>query len=153
MKLPEAIGTREILIGVGVAVVLLVVTIPLLGYVSDQSKRSEAQLLVESIRAAELAQGRSFPLEGFISADWAPRAPTDLDGGAVPWEPSEGFTRLGWSPEAEGYDKVRCTYRVAASREDFTVTGRCDLDGDGRQAVFEASKDKPATQITEPGVY
>ena len=152
MKLPEAIGTREILIGIGVAVVLLIVAIPLLGYVGDQSKRSEAQLLVDSIRAAELAQGRSFPLEGYISADWAPRNPTELDGSAVPWTPSEGFTRLGWSPEKEGFDKVRCAYRVAAERDSFTVTGRCDLDGDGRQAVFEATHDSPATQISESGV-
>lgn len=153
MKLPESIGTREILIGVGVAVVLLIIAIPLLGYMRNQSQRSEAQLLVESIRAAQLSQGRHFPLDGYISADWAPREPTELDGSSVPWQPSEGFVRLGWSPEAEGYRAVRCTYKVAADLEDFVVTARCDLDADGRQAWYEATKEGPATLRSEPGAH
>jgi len=152
MQLPESIGTREILIGVGVLVVLLLIAIPLLGYVGDQSKGSEPKLLVDSIRAAQIAQNRSFPLEGFVSTEWAPRQPTELDGSAVPWQTNDGFTRLGWTPETEGYSSVRCAYRVAASREDFTVTARCDFDGDGRQAVWEASSDTPATLRTESGV-
>jgi hypothetical protein len=151
MQLPESIGAREIAIGVGVIVVLLIVAVPLLGYVGDQSKRSEPQLIVESIRAAQLAQGRSFPLEGYVSADWAPRQPTSLDGSAVPWTTNDGFTRLGWSPEAEGYSAVRCAYKVAASRDDFTVTARCDLDGDGQQAWYEATRDQPATLRSESG--
>jgi len=153
MKFPEAIGTREILIGAAVLVVLLVATIPLVGYVRDKSKRSEVPLLVESIRAAEMAQGTSFQLEGFISAEWAPRAPTTLDGNAVEWQGNEGFQRLGWSPETEGYTWIRGTYRVAATRGGFTVTGKCDLDGDGNPAWYEATADKAATPRSDAGAY
>lgn len=133
-------------------VVLLLIAIPLLGYVGDQSKGSEARLLVDSIRAAQIAQNQSFPLEGYVSTDWAPRQPTNLDGSAVPWQTNDGFTRLGWSPETEGYSAVRCAYRVAASRDDFTVTARCDFDGDGRQVVWEATAETAATQRAESGV-
>jgi hypothetical protein len=145
MQLPESIGAREIAIGVGALLLLLVIGVPLLGYVGDQSKRSEPQLLVESIRAAQIAQNSSFPLEGFISADWAPRDPTRLDGAAVPWATNDGFTRLGWSPEREGYSAVRCAYKVAATRDDFIVTARCDLDADGQQVWIEATRATAAT--------
>jgi hypothetical protein len=153
MQLPEAIGTREILIGVGVLVVLMVAAIPLLGYVNETSKRAEVPLLVESIRAAELAQGRHFPADGYVSADWAPRPPTQLDGTAVEWVSNEGFDRLGWSPEADGYQWLRGTYKVAATRDGFTVVGKCDLDGDGDPAWFEATKDEPARERSNPGAY
>ena len=153
MQLPESIGTREILIGVAVVVVLLVAAIPLLGYVNETSKRAEVPLLVESIRAAELAQGRHFPAEGYVSADWAPRAPIALDGAAVEWTSNEGFTRLGWTPEADGYTWVRGTYKVAATRDGFTVVGKCDLDEDGDPAWFEATADEPATERSNPGTY
>lgn len=153
MQLPESIGTREILIGVGVVVVLLVAAIPLLGYVNGRSKRAEVPLLVESIRAAELSQGRHFSNEGFISAEWAPRPPTALDGSAVEWVSNEGFTRLGWSPEAEGYQWIRGTYKVAATRDGFTVVGKCDLDEDGDPAWFEATKDEPARERSNAGAY
>lgn len=153
MRLPEAIGTREILIGAAAIVVLLVAAIPLLGYVNDKSKRAEVPLLVESIRAAELAQGKHFQLEGYVSADWAPRAPTALDAQAVEWTSNDGFTRLGWSPEAEGYTHVRGTYRVAATSTGFTVTGKCDLDEDGVPVWYEATAEEPATEKSEPGTY
>jgi hypothetical protein len=153
MRLPEAIGTREILIGVGVLLLLLLAAIPLLGYVRDKSKRAEVPLLVESIRAAELSQGKHFAAEGYVSADWAPRPPTALDANAVPWEPSEGFTRLGWSPAQEGYDRVYGTYKVAATEDGFTVTGKCDLDGDGVPAWYEATAEETAHEVRNPGAY
>lgn len=153
MRLPEAIGTREILIGVVALLVLLLAAIPLLGYVRDKSKRAEVPLLVESIRAAEVAQNRHFPLEGYISADWAPRAPTALDPSPVPWTPTEGFDRLGWSPAPEGYDRLYGVYKVAASEDGFTVTGKCDLDGDGVPAWYEATAEASAHEAANPGAY
>jgi hypothetical protein len=153
MRLPEAIGTREILIGVGALVVLLAAGIPLLGYLRDRSKRAEVPLLVESIRAHEIRQGQHFPMEGFISADWAPRDPTRLNAEAVPWATNAGFTRLGWSPSAEGYDWVRGTYKVAATRQGFTVSGKCDLDEDGAAAWFEATAEAPAAPKGDPSAY
>ena len=153
MQLPESIGTREILIGVGVVVVLLVAAIPLLGYVNETSKRAEVALLVESIRAAELNQGKHFSAEGFVSADWAPRPPTELDSEAVEWVSNEGFTRLGWSPESEGYTWVRGTYKVAATRTGFTVVGKCDLDEDGVPVWYEATESEPAHERSSPGAY
>jgi len=149
MRLPEAIGAREIIIGVVAVAVLLVAAIPLFGYVSNQSRAAEVPLLVESIRAREISEAKHFQ-EGFVSADWSPRRPTELDGNPVPWTGNAGFDRLGWAPESA---EVYGTYRVAAQPDDFTVTGRCDLDGDGAHMVYEATRESTAQQKSEPGVY
>lgn len=152
MRLPEAIGTREILIGVIAIVVLLVAAIPLFGYVRDKSKRAEVPLLVESIRAREISEATHFQ-EGYVSADWAPRQPTALTSSAVDWVSNKGFDRLGWSPSSEGLTQVYGAYRVAATATGFTVTGKCDLDEDGVTVWYEATLDSPATEKSEPGAY
>ena len=149
MRLPEAIGAREIIIGVVAIAVLLVAAIPLFGYVSNQSRAAEVPLLVESIRAREITEGKNFQ-EGYVSATWAPRAPTALDTSAVAWQGNEGFDRLGWRPDTE---TVYGTYKVAAQQDGFTVTGRCDLDGDGAHMHYEATLESTAQRKSEPGVY
>lgn len=149
MRLPEAIGAREIIIGVVALAVLIVAAVPLFGYVSNQSRAAEVPLLVESIRAREISEAKHFQ-EGYVSADWAPRQPTDLDASAVPWQSNEGFDRLGWAPPSTS---VYGTYKVAAQRDGFTVTGRCDLDGDGAHRWFEATQDSTAQMKSESGAY
>lgn len=153
MRFFEGLGTREILIGVGILVAALLVAVPLINYMTRKSRRAEVPLLVDAIREAELAQGRAFAAEGYISADWAPRAPTELTSEAVPWSANEGWTRLGWEPAREGMTNLRGAYKVAATREGFTITGRIDVDGDGEHAVYEADQDTPAHPLTEAGVY
>ena len=149
MRLPEAIGAREIIIGVVAIAVLLVAAIPLFGYVDNQSRAAEVPLIVEAIRAREISEAKNFG-EGYISADWAPRQPTQLDTSSVPWTSNAGFDRLGFVPEES---ELYGTYRVAAQPADFTVTGRCDLDGDGAHMWYEATLESTAQRKSEPGVY
>ena len=153
MSLMDGIGRNQILIGAGVLVALVVISVPLVRSMNRSGARAEVGVLVESIRQAELVQGESFQAEGYISAGWAPRQPTALSADTVQWQGNQGFTSLGWSPVKEGYEWVRGTYKVAATRDGFTVTGKCDIDGDGVPAVWEATQDSPATQITDPSVY
>jgi len=156
MHFIERIGYRNLAIGLGILVIIAIVAIPLTGYMKKKSKRAELPLLVESIRAAQLKNSSQFSNEDFISAEWAPRKPTALDGNPVEWPelgPNHGFTKLGWTPSTEGYEWVVGTYRIAADRNSFKVTGKCDIDGDGVPAVFEADQDNPVKQISAANIY
>lgn len=153
IKLPEGIGQREVLIGVGILVVIAIIAIPLVGYSQKKNRRAECEQLVESIRSAQIEHGKAFPGEGFVSADWSPRDPTALNDDAIEWKPSEGFQSLGWKPNNEGFEWVRGTYRIAATAKTFKVIGRCDIDGDGIPAEFEADLESPVKQTTASDIY
>ncbi|MFK7928336.1 MAG: hypothetical protein AB8H79_09105 [Myxococcota bacterium] len=150
MRLPEAIGTREIIIAVVAVAVLLLAVIPVFGWMRGQSQRAEVPLLVESIRAREISEAQNFQ-EGYVSAGWAPRQPTELTTQAVEWTGNAGFDKLGWSPKVEGLTQVFGAYRVAATPSGFTVTGKCDLDGDGEAVWYEATLDTVAEEKSDPG--
>ena len=153
MNLPEGIGTKEVLIGAGILVVIAVITIPLVGYTQKKNRRAECESLVESIRTLQIEHGKAFPGKGYISAGWSPRDPTRLDAESVEWKGSAGFDELGWNPSKEGYEWVRGTYRVAATKTGFTVYGKCDADGDGVPAEFEASLQSPTKMTTASDIY
>ena len=153
MNLPEGIGRREVLIGVGILVVIAIIAIPFTGYTQKKNRRAECAQLVEAIRAAQIEHGKAFPGEGYVSAGWAPRDPTDLNGDAVKWKASSGFSDLGWSPTKEGYEWVRGTYRVAATKTSFKVIGRCDIDADGVPSEYEADFENAAKAKTASDIY
>jgi hypothetical protein len=153
MNLPDGIGQREVLIGVGILVVIAIIAVPMVGYSQKKNRRAECEQLVESIRDAQIKHGKAFPGEGYVSAKWAPRDPTVLNGEAIEWTPSAGFTALGWNPKADDFEWIRGTYRVAATSKSFKVIGRCDIDGDGIPAEFVADQDTPVAQTTAADIY
>jgi type II secretory pathway pseudopilin PulG len=144
----RGIGRTEIIIGVAVVAVLVLIAVPLGLNMGKKSKRSEVRLNVDSIRLLEMTHKDAF--DEYVSADPAPRGPTEVDPNAVPWVPTEGFVKLSWQPEQA---EVRGSYSVSANRKGFTVTGTCDIDGDGRRAVFTATESQGATLTTEESVY
>ena len=110
MNLPEGVGQREILIGAGILVVIAIIAVPLVGYINNKNmrdKRDECAQIVDSIREAQIAHHKAFPGEGYISAKWAPRDPTELNGDAVDWNATAGFSELGWTPEKAGEPRDR----------------------------------------------
>jgi hypothetical protein len=151
--MPEGIGQREVLIGVGILLVIAVITVPLLGYSQKKNRRAECEQVVASIRAAQLKQHKDFPGEGYLSSDWAPRDPTRLDADAIEWTPSAGFKALGWSPAQLDLEWLRGTYRIAAKRDSFKVMGWCDIDGDGIPAKFEADQETTVHAVTASDIY
>ena len=143
------IGRNElILIGAVVLAVALLVLVPFLLSSGKAEHREECRLQVEAIRQAELQYQEAFG--EFVGAEPAPRAPTAVGPEPVAWQPTEGFRKLSWAPEAE---EVYGSFQVAATREGFTVTGTCDVDGDGERAVFQATKDEEAHAVTASSVY
>jgi type II secretory pathway pseudopilin PulG len=141
-------GRNEILIVVAVIAVLILVAVPLLLSGNKNGARDEVPLNVNAIRTHEMQYHDAFG--DYISADAAPRPPHAVDANPVKWEPSRGFSRLSWSPETE---EVYGSYSVSASRKGFTVTGACDVDGDGVRATYEATLESEATATSPDNVY
>ena len=61
-----------------------------------------------------------------------------------------GFVKLVWTPDQE---EVWGAYQVVARGEHFTITGTCDVDGDGERATFTATEADPAAMATDAGVF
>jgi len=146
----RGIGRTEVIVGVAVLAVLILVTVPLWMSTSRKAARAEVPVIVDSIRTAEMTQKKAF--EEYVSAASSPRPFTAVDETRVPWKPSPGFEKLNWNPP-EGYRELYGSYQVVATPSGFTVTGVCDVDGDGKRARFEATEAHGAQMVTEDSVY
>ena len=144
----RGIGRTEVLVVIAVVAVLALVTIPLWLGTSKKSKRAEVPLNVDAIKTAEITYEAGF--HEYVSAEAAPRAMTAVDPEKVAWEPTEGFVELAWQPPTE---EVWGAYKVVAGEEGFTVTGTCDVDGDGKRAIYTATQSDNATRVTDESVY
>lgn len=148
MRDRRGVGRTEVIVGVAVVALLLLVTVPLWLSTSRKSARAEVPLLVNAIRTAEITYEKAF--DDYVSAEAAPRPLTAVDDQKVPWRSTPGFDRLAWQPDAT---EVWGAYQVVAREDGFTVTGTCDIDGDGSRATFIATEAEPATMRTDPSVF
>ena len=144
----KRLGRTEVLIGLAVLLVLGLLAIPLARGGGHKAKRGEVPIIVNEIRAAALAIKEHYG--EYYSAKPAPRGPTEVDADTVEWLPSDGFIRLTFEPSMT---QLRGSYSVAATEDGFTVTGTCDVDGDGNRAVFKATADTEATMQTADDVF
>ncbi len=143
------IGRNEILIGVAVVVLLLVIAVPFGINKSKKSRRAEVPLVVKAIHQAEEAHDAAFG--GYIECEAAPRPMHAVTKDPVPWASNRGYGRLSWAPEAA---ELYGAYKVALEGDGFTVTGACDIDGDGERALFKAAKaDAEPVMETEANIY
>lgn len=104
---------------------------------------------VEALRLAELDHLDAFGAP--VAAAAAPRGPRELSSEAVPWAPSEGFRTLAWAPADR--EAVYASYSVTVEGDDFVVTARCDLDGDGALAEFQATREAASVLRSPPAVH
>lgn len=144
----RGIGRTEVLIGVAVVAALALITVPLGVSWSKKSARNEVPLNVDAIRTAEIEYQSAF--SEYVSAEAAPRPPHAVDTELVPWAPTDGFRKLSWAPEQA---EVRGSYAVQADRDGFTITGACDVDGDGNRALFTATREQEAHMVSEANTY
>lgn len=147
----RGLGRTEVLIGVAVLSVLGLIAVPLVWSLGNNSARQEVPLVVESIRAAEFAYHD--PFGEYVSAESAPREPHLVDENPVAWASNGGFDKLGWKPGDVGLDTIYGSYKVATTKDGFTVIGTCDIDGDGERAIYEATAEAEATAKTASNVY
>jgi Tfp pilus assembly protein PilE len=126
--------------------ILAAIVVPNFFAMQMRSKQAEAPRQVEEIRAAQEAFHAVHG--GYASLAACPENP---GGDLRPWEGpcTEAWAALDWVPSGE----LRCTYSVEANPDDFIVLGRCDIDGDGEESQWSASRDNPATMDSANNVY
>ena len=128
----------ELMIVVAIIGILAAIAIPNFVEMQYRAKRSEAPGNVDGIKTAELSYDAAF--DAFVAASAFPAGtPGKLP---VAWSAGSAFDTIGWSPDGE----VRGQYAVpAVTNTDFTVTGACDVDGNGSTADYSATSSINAT--------
>ncbi|MCK6505912.1 type II secretion system GspH family protein [Myxococcota bacterium] len=136
----------ELMIVVAIIGILAAIAIPNFVEMQYRAKRSEAPGNVDGIKTAELAYDAAF--DTFITST---AQPSTLPGKTqVAWPSGTAFNTLGWSPDG----KVRGQYAVETlSSTDFMVTGTINVDGDGSNSSWTATKTVNATMNTGNSVY
>lgn len=112
-----------------------------------KSKRAELPSPVTEI--ATMQRAHFAACDAYAPAERSPR--TTPDGRSVPWKGSEGFEKMGWSPDGP----VRGVYGVEVSADGahFTVHGLRDLDEDAERAEYTATHAEPiARRVTDDTV-
>ena len=137
----------ELMIVVAIIGILAAIAIPNFVAMQYRAKRSEVPSNVTAIKTAELAYDAAFDKLIQVSAFY----PSSVGKAQQDWVPgASNFDTLGWAPDG----KVRGMYKVVStSSTDFTVTGECDVDGDGNNARYTATKSINTVQITQNDVY
>ena len=82
----------------------------------------------------------------------AARRPKSQPNGTLLWEDQakdSGWQKLGWTDSMRTY----CQYEVVVQGDDYLAKAFCDVDKDGEEAVFEASKDRPPQRMTANDIY
>ena len=137
----------ELMIVVAIIGILAAIAIPNFISMQYRAKRSEIPTNVKGIKTAEIQYESNF--DTYVTCSAYPASPTKT---TQQWTKtaSGGFVTLGWQPDGD----VRGSYAVSTTNTNFVVTGLADVDGDGTQATFVATKsENPNSPITGPDVY
>jgi len=116
-----------------------------------RGKRVEIQVNVDGIKTAQMAYDATF--DTYLACDRTPQGKPTPEYRDWPAYGSGPFDELGWAPDGQ----VRGVYWVTTSwrdgNADFTVHGISDVDGDGVQAHYTATKSIHSTLTTPTNVY
>lgn len=136
----------ELMIVIGIIGILAAIAIPNFSAMQKRAKRSELPTNVDGIKTAEL--GYEAIYDEFVSVGTTMPRPTP-DKQSVPWLVGSSFDDLGWSPDG----LVRGVYLVKTNTTDFKVQGACDVDGDGVQAIYTATRSLPTVPLMAQDTY
>lgn len=140
----------ELMIVIAIIGVLLAIAIPNFVSMQYHARRAEIPANVDSIRAAEIAYNKVHD-EYVAIPTWVP---TSLSGSETQsWPMDSAFTRLGWQPDGNVRGIYRVNTSMGAQRPEFTVTGLCDVDGDGINAKFTATRTMEMVMVTHATTY
>ncbi len=124
----------ELMIVVAIIGILAAIAIPNFVEMQYRAKRAELPANATGIKSAE--QGYEAIFDKYLKCSDHPnhtlgKAQTSWAGG------NSAFQQLGWSPDGQ----VRGTYEVStSSSSDFTVKARADIDGNGAESRYTATK-------------
>ncbi len=136
----KAFTLVELMIVVAIIGILAAIAIPNFVEMQYRAKRSELPSNVDGIKTAELAYDAT--LDTFLRCRDSP-APTPSGKSPVDWTDNGGFSDLGWAPDGQVRGVYHVDTRAPTSRipgGDFTVFGEADIDGDGAEASYTATK-------------
>jgi type IV pilus assembly protein PilA len=127
----------ELMIVVAIIGILAAIAIP--SYINYQldSKRSELKGNVKGVKTSEESYNASH--DGYMDLAVQPRTDGTLDKTQVTWGTYADWTSIGWRPDGD----VRGNYMVGGTggtNENFTVTGKTDVDNDDQ--LYEVTADK-----------
>ena len=143
----KAFTLVELMIVVAIIGILAAIAVPNFVAMQYRAKRAEVPSNVDGIKTATMAYDAAF--DEFLAQVWHPTsAPSKVQ---ITWNGANtNYNTIGWSPDG----KVRGQYEVqTASTVDFTVLGRCDVDGDLTNSTFEATRSLNADMTTGNDTY
>jgi type IV pilus assembly protein PilA len=130
----------ELMIVVAIIGILAAIAIPNFVEMQYRAKRSEVPSNIDGVKTSQMGYDAAF--DTFIDCTASPAAAPSGKAPAV-WVDAGGFDTLGWAPDGQ----VRGNYAVAVEAAsagtpggNFLVTGECDVDGDGVNAQYTATK-------------
>jgi type IV pilus assembly protein PilA len=141
----------ELMIVVAIIGILAAIAIPNFVAMQYRAKRAEVPGNVDAIKTAAIGYEAAFDQiidlpanPGAWSVGPSAKAPIPFDVDPGTWG------RVGWQPDGP----VRGQYSLAVvGTNDFLITGLCDVDGDGVQAQYTATRSLNTTQVTNNELY
>jgi prepilin-type N-terminal cleavage/methylation domain-containing protein len=150
----------EVIIVVAIIGVLSAISIPQYQQYTLVAKRAEVPVNVDGIRVAEVAYWYAF--DTYVTEQtWNPDSSPGRK--ARSWTTGTGFEDLGWAPDGEVRGSYRVKQRAAKAQgigigllkhqKNVTISGKCDVDGDGTEAEFKATLDDLSEMQTDINVF
>jgi len=136
----------ELMIVVAIIGILAAIAVPNFVAMQHRAKRAELPLNVDGIKDAEVAYEAAF--DTYVT-QFSYQPDNDVGKAPRPWKMGSAFDTLGWAPDGD----VRGKYQVIGNSTAFTIMGRCDVDGDGDQAGYNADNTANAFMWTDSDVY
>jgi type IV pilus assembly protein PilA len=137
----------ELMIVVAIIGILAAIAIPNFVDMQYRAKRAEVPSNVDGIKTSQIAYDAAFDTYIQVSSY---KPSSSVGKTQQSWSTGTAFDTLGWGPDG----KVRGAYKVTSkSTTDFLVTGICDVDGDGTNATFTATKSINTTMNTGATTY
>ena len=126
--------------------ILAAIAVPNFVEMQYRAKRAEVPENVDGIKTALLAYESAY---GEVVTEPVPRPDAVPGKKSRAWRAGSGFDTLGWMPDGE----VRGSYVIEVQGKKFQIKGFCDVDGDGKQAIFTATRSTNAVQTTPSTSY
>ena len=127
----------ELMIVVAIIGILAAIAVPTFGVMQYRAKRAEVPSNVDGIKTAEMGYEAAF--DRFLTASDHPGA-GGISKKTVDWAGGNAdYQKLGWAPDGD----VRGSYVVVTTTSgssDFTVTGVADVDNNGTDCKYTATK-------------